>query len=124
MEDVEGDFVGFVGVAAGLTVLLVYPLVAPVAELEAARAGSTLVLSCELADDAALPGLVTDTVARFGRLDALVNNASAFYPTPVGSATTAQWDELFASNARGPFFLAQAAAPHHVKRDPAPSRMA
>lgn len=83
-----------------------------VAELEAIRAGSTLVLSCELADDAALPRLVADTVARFGRLDALVNNASAFYPSPIGQATPAQWDELFASNARGPFFLSQAAAPH------------
>ncbi len=50
--------------------------------------------------------------SRFGRLDALVNNASAFYPTPVGAATPAQWDELFGANARAPFFLAQAAAPH------------
>ncbi len=83
-----------------------------VAELEATRAGSTLVLVGELADDHVLPALVADTVARFGRLDALVNNASAFYPTPVGTATAAQWDELFASNARGPLFLAQAAAPH------------
>jgi pteridine reductase len=49
---------------------------------------------------------------RFGRLDALVNNASAFYPTPVGEATAAQWDELFGANVRAPFFLAQAAAPH------------
>jgi pteridine reductase len=83
-----------------------------VAALEADRAGSVLVLQAELADADALPGLVADTVARFGRLDALVNNASAFYPTPVGKATTSQWDELFASNARAPFFLAQAAAPH------------
>ncbi|HZW19379.1 MAG TPA: SDR family oxidoreductase, partial [Luteimonas sp.] len=52
------------------------------------------------------------TVGRFGRLDALVNNASGFTPTPLGSVTPAQWDTLFASNARAPFFLAQAAAPH------------
>jgi pteridine reductase len=49
--------------------------------------------------------------ARFGRLDALVNNASAFHPTPIGSATPAQWNELFASNAQAPFFLVQAAWP-------------
>ena len=48
----------------------------------------------------------------FGRLDALINNASSFHPTPVGNATPQQWDALFASNARAPFFLAQAAAPH------------
>lgn len=46
-----------------------------------------------------------------GRLDALVNNASSFYPTPAGTATLAQWDDLFASNARAPFFLSQALTP-------------
>ena len=51
-------------------------------------------------------------MGRFGRLDALVNNASGFFPTPVGEATPAQWDALFATNARAPLFLAQAAAPH------------
>jgi pteridine reductase len=83
-----------------------------VAELESARAGSTLAVQAELADVENLPRLVSDCVAHFGRLDALVNNASAFYATPVGRVTPAQWDELFASNARAPFFLAQAAAPH------------
>ncbi|HET7843933.1 MAG TPA: pteridine reductase [Xanthomonadales bacterium] len=82
------------------------------AELEHARAGSTLLVSGELSDTAALPKLVLRTVQRFGRLDALVNNASAFFPTAVGDTTEAQWDELFASNAKGPYFLAQAAAPH------------
>lgn len=82
------------------------------AELQSRREGSVLLLSCELANTAELPKLVLRTVQRFGRLDALVNNASAFYPTPVGEATEAQWDELFASNAKAPFFLAQAAAPH------------
>ncbi|MBW8310915.1 MAG: pteridine reductase [Rhizobium sp.] len=86
-------------------------MAALVAELEAARPFSTLVLKVELADAAALPDLVTATEAHFGRLDALVNNASAFRPTPIGRATAADWDELFASNARAPFFLAQAAAP-------------
>ncbi|MCE3003175.1 MAG: pteridine reductase [Xanthomonadaceae bacterium] len=82
------------------------------AELEARRAGSVLLLAADLAQVAELPKLVLRTVQRFGRLDALVNNASAFYPTPIGEATEAQWDELFASNAKAPFFLAQAAAPH------------
>ncbi len=80
-------------------------------ELEAARPRSTQVLWAELADDDAPARLVGDVLARFGRLDALVNNASAFQPTPIGTATPAQWDTLFAANARAPFFLAQAAAP-------------
>ncbi|WP_448099012.1 pteridine reductase [Luteibacter yeojuensis] len=80
-------------------------------ELNAVRAGSAATFAAALEDDAALPGLVGSVVERFGRLDGLVNNASAFYPTPVGATTSAQWDDLFAANARAPFFLAQAATP-------------
>lgn len=81
------------------------------AGLECTRPGSVLVLQADLAQLDRLPDLVEATTARFGRLDALVNNASSFFPTPLGSATAAQWDDLFASNARAPFFLSQAAAP-------------
>ncbi|MET3652289.1 pteridine reductase [Dyella japonica] len=81
------------------------------ASLERQRSGSTFAVQAELADLDALPGMVQRVLSRFGRLDALVNNASAFYPTPVGTATLAQWNELFASNAQAPFFLAQAATP-------------
>ena len=81
-------------------------------ELESRRAGSTLLLQAELADFDRLPELIAATIGRFGRLDALVNNASAFFPTAFGESTPAQWDALFAANARAPFFLSQAAAPH------------
>ena len=81
-------------------------------ELEAVRAGSVLTLQADLSEFDRLPELLANTVGRFGRLDALVNNASTFQPTPLGTATPAQWDALFASNARAPFFLSQAAAPH------------
>ena len=69
-------------------------------------------ITADLRTAAACRDVVERTLGRVGRLDALVNNASAFYPTPVGGATPAQWEELFAVNARAPFFLAQAAAPH------------
>ena len=82
------------------------------AGLEATRPGSTLVLQADLTQFDRLPELVAHTVGRFGRLDGLVNNASAFHPTPLGSVTPGQWDDLFGSNLRAPFFLAQAAAPH------------
>jgi pteridine reductase len=87
-----------------------------IAELESTRPGSTLALQAELADAVQLPALIDAAIARFGRLDGLVNNASAFYPTPLGTITPAQWDELFAANARAPLFLAQAAAPHLAAR--------
>jgi pteridine reductase len=50
-------------------------------------------------------------LALWGRLDLLVLNASIFYPTPLGSVTEEQWDALFSTNLKGPFFLAQRAAP-------------
>jgi pteridine reductase len=80
-------------------------------ELERQRPHSTLLLQADLSDLTALPGLIDTLLAHFGRLDALINNASAFYATPLGSATPTQWDELFASNAQAPFFLTQAAIP-------------
>lgn len=81
-------------------------------ELERVRPGSVLLLQADLGEFDRLAELVAHTVGRFGRLDGLVNNASTFRPTPVGTATPADWDDLFGSNARAPFFLAQAAAPH------------
>jgi len=87
-----------------------------IGDLELQRGSSTLALQAELANVEALPDLVNDTIDRFGRLDGLVNNASAFFPTALESVTAQQWDELFASNARAPFFLAKAAAPHLRER--------
>ena len=86
------------------------------ADLERERGESTVTLQADLADADCLPELVDAALARFGRLDALVNNASAFQPTPIGTITPAQWDDLFAANARAPLFLAQAAAPHLAAR--------
>ena len=81
-------------------------------ELLALRADSVLMLQAELSQFDRLPELVAHAVGRFGRLDALVNNASQFFSTPFATTTPAQWDALFSTNVRAPFFLAQAAAPH------------
>ena len=80
-------------------------------ELNAARAGSVRLVQAELLESHA-PTQLLDAVTAFrGRLDILVNNASSFYPTPLGQATEAHWNELIGSNLKAPFFLAQAAAP-------------
>lgn len=79
-------------------------------ELNGRRARSAAVVAADLLDPAALPGIVSAAIKSFGRLDVLINNASSFYPTPLGSVTQAQWDDLMGTNLRAPFFLAQAAA--------------
>lgn len=80
------------------------------AELNHTRPSSVALIQADLLDVAKLPSLVDQTLATFGRLDALVNNASSFYPTPVGEITPGAWDDLIGTNLRAPTFLAQAAA--------------
>lgn len=82
------------------------------AELEAARPDSAVVLQADLLDAAAPAELVAGVLDRFGRLDGLVNNASSFYPTALGSVDEAAWLDLIGSNFKAPLFLTQAAAPH------------
>lgn len=79
-------------------------------ELNEARPGSAAAISADLLDLDALPQLVNETVARFGRLDALVNNASSFYATPLAEVTEQHWHDLLGTNLKAPLFLAQAAA--------------
>lgn len=83
-----------------------------VTELNALRPHSAVALYCDLLDTPALAELIRSTIQQFGRLDILVNNASSFYPTPIGSISEQQWDDLLGSNLKAPLFLAQAAAPH------------
>ena len=90
---------------------------ARVAEFNAARADSARAFQADLSDPAACETLIATVVRAFGRLDVLVNNASSFYPTPVGSITPDQFDDLIGSNLRAPLFLAQAAAPELGKRE-------
>jgi pteridine reductase len=84
-------------------------------ELHAARADSVALVQADLLDTMGLPEIVKNTVGRFERLDALVNNASSFFPTPVGEMTPASWESLMGANLRAPLFLSQAAAPHLKK---------
>lgn len=73
------------------------------------RANSAVALQADLNEVERLPKLVADSIDWGGRLDVLVNNASSFYPTPVGEISTSDWDDLVGTNLRAPLFLAQAA---------------
>ena len=81
------------------------------AELNTLRPDSARTLQGDLLHTEALPRLVEEAIAFWGRLDVLVNNASAFYPTEMGTITERDWDVLVGSNLKGPLFLSQAAAP-------------
>jgi pteridine reductase len=81
------------------------------AELNHQRKDSVALIQADLLDLGKLPSLIDQTVQIFGRLDALVNNAATFYPTPVGEITADDWETLIGANLRAPLFIAQAAAP-------------
>jgi pteridine reductase len=107
--------------AAGANVVLHYrgaetEAAALETELNAARAGSALKVKADLLAPIAPKALVSASLQRFGRLDILVNNASTFYPTAVGSIEAGHWEELMGSNLRAPLFIAQEAAPELAKQ--------
>jgi pteridine reductase len=80
--------------------------------LNAVRADSALAIQSDLLNIDELPSLIEAVFDWGGRLDGLVNNASRFYPTPIGSIGEKQWDDLVGSNLKAPLFLSQAAAAH------------
>ena len=82
-----------------------------VSEFNELRPRSAASTGADLRVTAELDTLVSATVQQFGRLDVLINNASTFYPTPLGEITEAHWDDLLGSNLKAPLFLSQAARP-------------
>jgi pteridine reductase len=101
---------------AGANVLIHYRSSADAAhaladELNLIRSNSVATQCANLLHLDASDQLVGAALREFGRLDILINNASTFYPTPIGETTFAHWDDLLGSNLKAPFFLSQAAAP-------------
>lgn len=101
--------------AAGANVVLHYRSSAEAcralaAELNECRPGSAICVEADLLDPGQLQTLPASATTHFGTLDILVNNASTFYPTPVGDITAIDWDDLIGTNLKAPLFLSQAAA--------------
>jgi len=80
-----------------------------VAELNKERGNSAFTIQADLCQFETFDELIAQVISFTGRLDVLINNASSFYSTPVGSVTEKQWDDLHCSNLKAPFFLSQAA---------------
>lgn len=80
--------------------------------LNRARPGSAASVRANLLDLRAVEKLAGEARERWGRLDALVNNASSYYATPLESVTEEQFDDLVGSNLKAPLFLVKACAKH------------
>ncbi len=85
-------------------------------ELNQKRKNSAITLPADLKNIDNHNTLVSQVVEKWGQLDVLINNASSFYPTPLGQITAADWDDLLGSNLQAPLFLSQAAAPYLQKQ--------
>ncbi len=101
--------------AAGATLAVHYHYSAQEAlnlrdEFNSQRPGTAQMFQSDLLDPPNLPKLIDRVIENFGRLDALVNNASSFYATPLAEINDRQWHDLLGTNLRAPLFLAQAAA--------------
>ncbi len=106
--------------AAGMNIVIHYRSSAQSAEtlaeqLNSQRPNSAKTLQADLLNTPALDNLIEEAAAIWNGLDVLINNASSFYPTPVGKITEAHWDDLMGSNLKAPIFLSQAATPHLKK---------
>lgn len=80
-------------------------------QMNGQRPGSACALQADLSQTSAVNSLASEAVAQWGRLDALVNNASVFYPTPTAKASEDDWNTILNTNLRAPFFLLQACLP-------------
>lgn len=101
---------------AGFNIILHYlssrsPAQALQKELNGKRENSVVLVQADLLANNALTALAKEAYNAWQRLDVLINNASTFYRTPIGSANDQHWDDLFGTNVKAPFFLSQAAAP-------------
>jgi pteridine reductase len=108
--------------AAGANLLIHYrdseaDASALIAELNASRAKSADKVKAELLAPIAPRALVSAAKDGFGRLDILVNNASSFFPVPVGQIEASHWEELVGSNLRAPLFICQQAAPELAEHE-------
>ena len=101
--------------AAGANIVLHYrssaeASLALAGELNEIRPDSVVPVEADLLDLSQLQTLPAVATSNFGTLDILVNNASTFYPTPVGDITEIDWNDLIGTNLKAPLFLSQAAS--------------
>lgn len=80
-------------------------------ELNFIRENSVKIIQGDLLDTVRLSEIMQKAIDCFGKIDALINNASSFFATPIGSITENHWHDLIGSNLKAPLFLSQLASP-------------
>ncbi|RLA12225.1 MAG: pteridine reductase, partial [Gammaproteobacteria bacterium] len=80
-------------------------------QFNALRPGSACSVKAELSNLEEITELAHKASGAFDGLDILINNASSFYPTPVGEISEHDWDRILGSNFKAPLFLSQACYP-------------
>ena len=76
-------------------------------ELNQDRPESAAILQADLAQADSVRSLGEQACDHWGRLDALINNASVFFPTPTADASLDDWMQIMDTNLRAPFLLGQ-----------------
>ena len=76
-----------------------------------ARGVRALSLRCDVRDERSAAAALRQVKMAFGGLDVLINNAGAYDTIDFEQITTRQWDDMFATNTRGPFLMSRLAAP-------------
>jgi len=108
--------------AAGANIVIhyrssIYEALALRAELNEIRKDSAQCVQADLVDVAELKPMVEEAIRCFGQLDALINNASSFFATPLAEVDESQWLDLVGTNLKAPLYLAQAAAEELRRRN-------
>ena len=76
-------------------------------KMNSERSNSAMIVQANLDNADEVTKLVKKTLSKNSRIDALINNASTFYPTPVGTFSEENWNALMGSNLKAPLFLIQ-----------------
>jgi len=82
-----------------------------------AAGGKALPIVCDIRDEASVEAAIAKTIATFGGIDAVVNNASAIFPMGTADTPMKRWDLMHQVNARGTYLVTQKCLPHLMKAD-------
>ncbi|WP_158969578.1 pteridine reductase [Paraglaciecola sp. L3A3] len=86
-------------------------------DLNLIRPKSARLVQGDLSDLSVIERVGQQAIDAFGQIDVLINNASSFYPTPIGTITGEDWHSLVGSNMQGPLFLSQYCQPELAKNN-------